>query len=135
MNNKWIYFLFLFIFLSCSESDVYLEEAGLVNKDLDCMLESADSAIIKLQQKRDNHESLLDRIERQKRSNSRLHSYYSDSINTLTELNLINRDSVMYEYEIEIIEVVDTVEVHIADSVCPVCVKRSNRFRIFKKKK
>jgi hypothetical protein len=117
------------------ESDVYLEEAGLVNKDLDCMLESADSAIIKLQQKRDNHESLLDRIERQKRSNSRLHSYYSDSINTLTELNLINRDSVMYEYEIEIIEVVDTVEVHIADSVCPVCVKRSNRFRIFKKKK
>jgi len=135
MNNKWIYFLFLFTFLSCLESDVYLEEAGLVNKDLDCMLESADSAIIKLQQKRDNHESLLDRIERQKRSNSRLHSYYSDSINTLTELNLINRDSVMYEYEIEIIEVVDTVEVHIADSVCPVCVKRSNRFRIFKKKK
>jgi rubrerythrin len=135
MSSVWKHIMFLFLLASCSGSNTYVEETPLISKDLHCVIQSADSALLVLEQRRKTQISLLDRIEKQRIKNKRIESYYNDSINSLTELNLINRDTILYEYEVEIIEVVDTVEVHIADSVCPVCIKRKNRFKIFKKKK
>jgi hypothetical protein len=52
-------------------------------------------------------------------------------------LRLINRDSVVYDYKIEVCEIVDSVKVLIPDSICPVCTHKKEKsfFNIFKKNK
>ena len=66
----------------------------------------------------------------------RVREQYKDSLDDLKSLKLINRDSVIYDYRIEVCEIVDSVKVIIPDSICPVCTHKKEKsfFNIFKKK-
>lgn len=134
--NK-ICFILLFIFFSCSYSEKPVEEVRVViNEDLDSLIVLADEAINNLNKKKQETYNAQSKLNRRLLDVARVREQYKDSLDNLKSLKLINRDSVVYDYRIEICEIVDTVKVNIPDSICPVCVHKKERsfFNIFKKK-
>ena len=133
-----ICFTLLFILLSCSGSDAPVGETKVViNDDLDSLIRLADDAIDNLNNRKEQTKQAQLKLNKRLLAISRLKDRYKDSIGDLTALKLINRDSVIYDYRVEMHEVVDTVEitVHIPDSICPVCTRRKEKsiLNIFKK--
>ena len=135
-----ICFTLLFILLSCSGSDAPVGEPKVViGNDLDSLIRLADEAIDNLNNRKEQTKEAQLKLNKRLLAISRLKNRYKDSIGDLTALKLINRDSVIYDYRVEMHEVVDTVEitVHIPDSICPVCTRKKeiSIFNIFKKTK
>ena len=132
-------FILLFILSSCLESEKPLAETKVViNNDLDSLIQLADEAIENLDEKKRATENAQLRLNKRLSDVVRLRDYYKDSIDDLRSLRLINRDSVVYDYRIEVCEIVDSVRVnvYIPDSICRVCTHKKEKsfFNIFKKK-
>jgi rubrerythrin len=128
----------LLILLSCSGLDTPVEETSIfVKDDLDSLIRLADDAIDNLNNRKEQTKQAQLKLNKRLLAISRLKDRYKDSISDLTTLKLINRDSVVYDYRIEICEIVDSVKILIPDSVCPVCTHKKEKsiFNIFKKKK
>jgi len=135
--NKLCYILF-FIFLSCSGLETPMQEQKVVvNKDLDSLIILADEAIEELNRKNKEREEAQIKLNRRLSNVVRVREHYKDSLDDLRSLKLINRDSIVYDYKIEICEITDTVKVLIPDSICSVCTHKKEKsfFNIFKKKK
>ena len=136
MKKTWC--ILLFIFFSCSYSEKPVVETKVViNNDLDSLIRLADEAIDNLNDKKQATRNAQLRLNKRLSDVARLRDRYKDSIDDLRSLKLINRDSIIYNYKIEICEIVDSVRVLIPDSVCAVCVRKKEKsfFKIFKKKK
>jgi len=128
----------LFILLSCSGSEKPVGETKVViNDDLDSLIMLADEAIENLNNKKEQTKNAQLKLGKRLLAISRLKNRYKDSISDLTSLKLINRDSIIYDYKIEVHEIVDSVKVLIPDSLCVVCTRKKERsiFNIFKKQK
>jgi hypothetical protein len=128
----------LLILFSCSGLEKPVEETKVViNNDLDSLITLADEAIENLNNKKEQTQNAQLKLNRRLLDVVRLRDHYKDSIDDLRSLRLVNRDSVIYDYRIEICEIVDSVKVLIPDSICPVCISRKEKsiFNIFKKKK
>ena len=134
--NKICYIL-LFIFFSCSQSEEPVLEVKHINNDLDSLIVLADEAINNLKNKERETEQAQLRLNKRVSDVIRVREHFKDSLDNLRSLKLINRDSVIYDYRIEVFEIVDTVRINIPDSVCAVCVRKKEKslFNIFKKKK
>ena len=135
-----ICYILLFILFSCSGLEKPAAETKVViNNDLDSLIRLADEAIDNLNNKKEQTKNAQLKLNKRLLDISRLRDRYKDSIGDLKSLNLINRDSIIYDYRIETHEVVDSVEitVHIPDSICPVCTRKKEKsiFNIFKKKR
>ena len=135
-----ICYTLLFILFSCSGLERPAEETRVViNNDLDSLIELADKAIDNLNAKNEETKSAQLSLNTRLLDVVRLRDYYKDSVDDLRSLRLINRDSVIYSYRIEICEIVDSVriKVYIPDSICSICTHKKEKsiFNIFKKKK
>ena len=128
----------LLILLSCSGLETPVEETVFINNDLDSLIRLADEAIDNLNNRKEQTKEAQLKLNKRLLAISRLKDRYKDSIGDLTTLKLINKDSDIYDYRVEMHEVVDTIEVtvHMPDSICPVCTRKKERsiFNIFKKK-
>jgi len=127
----------LFLF-SCSGLETpVVETKVIINNDLDSLIRLADEAIDNLNDKKQATRNAQLRLNKRLSDVARLRDRYKDSIDDLKSLRLINRDSVVYDYRIEVCEIVDSVRVLIPDSVCAVCVRKKEKsiFNIFKKKR
>ena len=129
-------FISLFIFYSCSQLERPVEEIGCVNNDLDSLIALADQAINSFNIKKKETERAQLKLNRRLSDVVRVREYYKDSLDDLRSLKLINRDSVVYDYRIEICEIVDSVRVYIPDSICRVCTHKKEKsfLNIFKRK-
>tara|TARA_R110000787_G_scaffold163290_2_gene276519 strand:+ start:8528 stop:8941 length:414 start_codon:yes stop_codon:yes gene_type:complete len=128
----------LFILFSCSGLEKPVEETKVViNNDLDSLIRLADEAVENLNSKKEQTKNAQLKLNKRLLDVVRLRDHYKDSIGDLRSLRLINRDSVIYDYRIEICEIVDSVRVYIPDSICTVCTRKKEKsiFNIFKKKK
>jgi len=135
--KKTCYILLLILF-SCSGLENPVEETKIViNNDLDSLIMLADEAIEDLNNKKEQTKNAQSKLNKRLLDVVRLRDRYKDSINDLRSLRLINRDSVIYDYRIEVCEIVDSVRVLIPDSICPVCTHKKEKsiFNIFKKNK
>ncbi len=135
---KKICYTLLFMLLSCSGPDISVEEPRVViSNDLDSLIRLADEAIDNLNDKKEQTKNAQVKLNKRLLDIARLRDRYKDSIGDLRSLKLINRDSVIYDYKIEVCEIVDSVTILIPDSICPVCVRKKEKsiFNIFKKKK
>jgi len=135
--KKICYTLLLALF-SCSGLENPVEETKIViNNDLDSLIMLADEAIEDLNNKKEQTKNAQSKLNKRLLDVVRLRDRYKDSINDLRSLRLINRDSVIYDYRIEVCEIVDSVRVLIPDSICPVCTHKKEKsiFNIFKKNK
>ena len=123
---------------SCTGSEKSVVETKVViNNDLDSLIRLADEAIDNLNNKKIATINAQLSLNKRLLDVARLRDSYKDSIDDLKSLRLINRDSVIYDYKIEVCEIVDSVKVLIPDSICPVCVHKKEKsiFNIFKKNK
>jgi ribosomal protein L4 len=128
----------LLILFSCSGLEKPAEETKVViNNDLDSLIMLADETIEDLNNKKEQTKNAQSKLNKRLLDVARLRDRYKDSVNDLRSLRLINRDSVIYDYRIEVCEIVDSVKVLIPDSICPVCVHKKEKsiFNIFKKNK
>ena len=135
--RKTCYILLLILF-SCSGLEKPVEETKVViNNDLDSLIRLADEAIDNLNNKKEQTQNAQLKLNKRLLDIARLKDRYKDSIGDLRSLKLINRDSVIYNYRIEVCEIVDSVKVLIPDSICPVCTHKKEKsfFNIFKKNK
>jgi len=135
---KRICYTLLLILFSCSGLEKPVEETKVVtNNDLDSLITLADEAIKNLNNKKEQTKHAQLELNRRLLDVARLRGRYRDSIDDLKSLRLINRDSIIYDYRIEICEVVDSIKVLIPDSICPVCIHKKEKsiFNIFKKNK
>ncbi len=135
-----ICYTLLFILFSCSGLETPQGETNvIINNDLDSLIKLADEAIDNLNNKKEQTKEAQLKLNKRLLAISNLKDRYKDSIGDLTSLKLINRDSVIYDYRVEIHEIVDSVEItiHIPDSICHVCTRKKERslLNIFKKKK
>jgi len=133
-----ICYTLLFILFSCSGLEKpAVETKVLINNELDSLIILADKAIDNLNNKKKETQNAQLSLNKRLLDVARLRDRYKDSIDDLKSLRLINRDSVVYDYKIEVFEIVDSVKVLIPDSICPVCVHKKERsiFNIFKKKR
>jgi len=133
-----ICYALLFILFSCSGLEKPVEETKVViNNDLDSLIRLADEAIDNLNNKKEQTKNAQLKLNMRLLDIARLKDRYKDSIGDLRSLRLINRDSIIYDYKIEVCEIVDSVKVLIPDSICPVCTNKKEKsfFNIFKKKK
>ena len=133
-----ICYTLLFILFSCSGLEKPVEETKVViNNDLDSLIRLADEAIDNLNNKKEQTKNAQLKLNKRLLDIARLKDRYKDSIGDLRSLRLINRDSIIYDYKIEVCEIVDSVKVLIPDSICPVCTNKKEKsfFNIFKKKK
>jgi len=134
-------FILLFILSSCSESEKHVEEIKVVNNNIDSLMVLADAAIINLKEKKKQSQLVQNKLNQKVLDIIYVRNHFKDSIDELRNLRLIDRDSVIYNYNIELITIVDTVRVSISDSICSVCIdkiekrKRKSIFNIFKKNK
>jgi hypothetical protein len=136
---KRICYTLLLILFSCSGLEKPVEETKVVtNNDLDSLITLADEAIKNLNNKKEQTKNAQLKLNKRLLDIARLRDRYKDSIDDLRSLRLINRDSVIYDYKIEICEIVDSVriKVYIPDSICSVCIHKKEKsiFNIFKKK-
>jgi ribosomal protein L4 len=123
---------------SCSGLEKPVEETKVViNNDLDSLIRLADEAIDNLNNKKEQTKNAQLKLNKRLLDIARLKDRYKDSIGDLRSLRLINRDSIIYDYKIEVCEIVDSVKVLIPDSICPVCTNKKEKsfFNIFKKNK
>ena len=130
-------FILLFILSSCSESErPVVETKVVINNDLDSLIILADEAIDNLDKKKKATQNAQLRLNKRLSDVARLRDYYKDSVDDLRSLRLINRDSVVYDYRIEVCEIVDSVRVYIPDSICKVCTHKKEKsfFNVFKRK-
>ena len=135
---KKICYTLLLVLFSCSGLENPVEETKIViNNDLDSLIMLADEAIEDLNNKKEQTKNAQSKLNKRLLDVVRLRDRYKDSINDLRSLRLINRDSVIYDYRIEVCEIVDSVRVLIPDSICPVCTHKKEKsiFNIFKKNK
>jgi hypothetical protein len=135
---KRICYTLLFILFSCSGLEKPVEETKVViNNDLDSLIRLADEAIENLNNKKEQTQNAQLKLNKRLLDVVRLRDHYKDSIDDLRSLRLVNRDSIIYDYRIEVCEIVDSVRVIIPDSICPVCIHKKEKsfFNIFKKKK
>ena len=135
---KKICYTLLLVLFSCSGLENPVEETKIViNNDLDSLIMLADEAIEDLNNKKEQTKNAQSKLNKRLLDVARLRDRYKDSINDLRSLRLINRDSVIYDYKIEVCEIVDSVRVLIPDSICPVCTHKKEKsiFNIFKKNK
>ena len=135
---KKICYTLLLVLFSCSGLENPVEETKIViNNDLDSLIMLADEAIEDLNNKKEQTKNAQSKLNKRLLDVVRLRDRYKDSINDLRSLRLINRDSVIYDYRIEVCEIVDSVKVLIPDSICPVCTHKKEKsiFNIFKKNK
>tara|TARA_R100001530_G_scaffold92578_1_gene64262 strand:+ start:296 stop:721 length:426 start_codon:yes stop_codon:yes gene_type:complete len=133
-----ICYALLFILFSCSGLEKPVEETKVViNNDLDSLIRLADEAIDNLNNKKEQTKNAQLKLNKRLLDIARLKDRYKDSIGDLRSLRLINRDSIIYDYKIEVCEIVDSVKVLIPDSICPVCIHKKEKsfFNIFKKNK
>jgi hypothetical protein len=123
---------------SCSGLEKPVEETKVViNNDLDSLIRLADEAIDNLNNKKEQTKNAQLKLNKRLLDIARLKDRYKDSIGDLRSLRLINRDSIIYDYKIEVCEIVDSVKILIPDSICPVCIHKKEKsfFNIFKKNK
>ena len=135
---KKICYTLLLVLFSCSGLEKPAEETKVViNNDLDSLIMLADEAIEDLNNKKEQTKNAQSKLNKRLLDVVRLRDRYKDSINDLRSMRLINRDSVIYDYKIEVCEIVDSVRVLIPDSICPVCTHKKEKsiFNIFKKNK
>ena len=135
---KKICYTLLLVLFSCSGLENPVEETKIViNNDLDSLIMLADEAIEDLNNKKEQTKNAQSKLNKRLLDVVRLRDRYKDSINDLRSLRLINRDSVIYDYKIEVCEIVDSVKILIPDSICPVCTHKKEKsfFNIFKKNK
>jgi len=135
---KKICYTLLLVLFSCSGLENPVEETKIViNNDLDSLIMLADEAIEDLNNKKEQTKNAQSKLNKRLLDVVRLRDRYKDSINDLRSMRLINRDSVIYDYKIEVCEIVDSVRVLIPDSICPVCTHKKEKsiFNIFKKNK
>jgi hypothetical protein len=135
--RKTCYILLLILF-SCSGLEKPVEETKVViNNDLDSLITLVDEAIENLNNKKEQTKNAQLKLNKRLLDIAHLRDRYKDSIDDLRSLRLINRDSIIYDYRIEVCEIVDSVKVIIPDSICPVCISRKEKsiFNIFKKEK
>ena len=135
---KKICYTLLFILLSCSGLETpVVETKAVINNDLDSLIRLADEAIDNLNNKKEQTKNAQLKLNKRLLDIARLKDRYKDSIGDLRSLRLINRDSIIYDYKIEVCEIVDSVKVLIPDSICPVCTRKKEKsfFNIFKKNK
>ena len=133
-----ICYTLLFILFSCSGLERPVEEPRVViSNDLDSLIKLADEAVENLNNKKEQTKNAQLKLNKRLLDIARLKDRYKDSIGDLRSLKLINRDSVIYDYRIEVCEIVDSVKVLIPDSICPVCTHKKEKsfFNIFKKNK
>ena len=133
-----ICYTLLFILFSCSGLEKPVEETKVViNNDLDSLIRLADEAIDNLNNKKEQTKNAQLKLNKRLLDIARLKDRYKDSIGDLRSLRLINRDSIIYDYKIEVCEIVDSVKILIPDSICPVCTNKKEKsfFNIFKKNK
>ena len=133
-----ICYTLLFILFSCSGLEKPVEETKvIINNDLDSLIRLADEAIDNLNNKKEQTKNAQLKLNKRLLDIARLKDRYKDSIGDLRSLRLINRDSVIYDYRIEVCEIVDSVKILIPDSICPVCTNKKEKsfFNIFKKNK
>ena len=135
---RGICYTLLFILFSCSGLEKPVEETKVViNNDLDSLIRLADEAIDNLNNKKEQTKNAQLKLNKRLLDIVRLKDRYKDSIGDLRSLRLINRDSIIYDYKIEVCEIVDSVKILIPDSICPVCTHKKEKsfFNIFKKNK
>ena len=128
----------LLILFSCSGLESPVEDPRIaISTDLDSLIRLADEAIDNLNNRKEQTKEAQLKLNKRLLDIARLKDHYKDSIGDLRSLKLINRDSVIYDYRIEVCEIVDSVKVLIPDSICPVCTHKKDKsfFNIFKKKK
>jgi len=133
-----ICYTLLFILFSCSGLEKPVEETKvIINNDLDSLIRLADEAIDNLNNKKEQTKNAQLKLNKRLLDIARLKDRYKDSIGDLRSLRLINRDSIIYDYKIEVCEIVDSVKILIPDSICPVCTHKKEKsfFNIFKKNK
>ena len=134
---RLICYIFLFILFSCTSSESpVLEKKTPANNNLDSLIILADEAIENLNKKNKERQEAQEKLNKRLSNIVRVREQYKDSLDDLKSLKLINRDSVIYDYRIEVCEIVDSVKVIIPDSICPVCTHKKEKsfFNIFKKK-
>jgi hypothetical protein len=114
-----------------------VETKVVINNDLDSLIRLADEAIDNLNNKKEQTKNAQVKLNKRLLDIALLRDHYKDSIDDLRSLRLINRDTVVYDYKIEVCEIVDSVKVYIPDSICKVCIHKKEKsiFNIFKKKK
>jgi len=134
---KKICYTLLFILLSCSGLETpVVETKAVINNDLDSLIRLADEAIDNLNNRKEQTKKAQLKLNKRLLDIARLKDHYKDSIGDLRSLKLINRDSVIYDYRIEVCEIVDSVNILKPDSMCVVCTRKKERsiFNIFKNK-
>ena len=127
----------MFILFSCSGLEKPAAETKVViNNDLDSLIRLADEAIDNLNNKKEQTKNAQMKLNKRLLDIALLRDHYKDSIDDLRSLRLINRDTVIYDYKIEVCEIVDSVNILIPDSMCVVCTRKKERsiFNIFKNK-
>jgi len=140
-----LWFILLFIFSSCLESErpvveteSVISDTLIISDDIDSLIILAEEAIARLHKKKRETQNAQLKLNKRLSDVAHLRNQYEDSIDDLSSLRLINRDSVIYDYRIEICEIVDSVRmiVYIPDSICPVCTRREEKsfLNVFKRK-
>lgn len=136
--NKFYVILFLTL-SSCLELENKIEYTPIINNDIDSIMKLADDAMVHIKKKKDNHQKVQNKLNQKVLDIIHVREFYKDSIDYLRELKLIDRDSVVYNYNIELVTITDTVRITLVDSICSGCMKKLNKkksiFNIFKKKK
>jgi hypothetical protein len=114
-----------------------VEEEKVVN-NIDSIMILADEAIISIKKKNKQSQIVQNKLNQKVLDIIYVRNFYEDSIDNLRQLKLIDRDSIIYNYNIELVTITDTVRVTLSDSVCNVCLRKLNNrksiFNIFKKK-
>tara|TARA_R100001163_G_scaffold16896_1_gene15213 strand:+ start:284 stop:724 length:441 start_codon:yes stop_codon:yes gene_type:complete len=126
------FFLLLLVLVSSCYSNKEHKEQTDFNTNLDSLFKAADGAVELVTNNRKQKVLLEQDLWRKKRDIKNIKKIYTDSIWNLSnmyELNTLklDSDSVHYNYKIILREIVDTVRLSIADSVCDVCQTRQNK--------
>ncbi len=138
-----LWFILLCILLSCLpserpvvETESVISDTLIVSDDIDSLIILAEEAIAKLHKKKRETQNAQLKLNKRLSYVAHLRNQYEDSIDDLSNLRLISRDSVIYDYRIEICEIVDSVKIIIPDSICPVCTHKKEKsfLNVFKRK-
>jgi len=125
-------FILLLTLTSCLSSEKQLEKIIVHSTDVDSLFLSADNAVKKIINTREEKVLLEQDLWRKKRDIKQIHKTYSDSIWNLSNMYerntlKIGDDSVVYNYKIVLQTIIDTVRMTVTDSVCGVCLSKQNK--------
>jgi len=141
--NK-LYIILLLTLSSCFEIKTEVEYIPIVSDEMDSIVILADNAIAVLKSKNKDKQRAQKKFNQKVLDIIHIRKEHKDSIDELRRLKLINRDSVVYNYNIELVKITDTVRITLVDSVfipidnilCSICKRKVNKksiFNIFKK--